>query len=382
MNASHRVESGEPVPRILCVDDTPHNIRLLEAILTPCGYQVVGAASGEEALAQVAADPPDLVLLDVVMPGLDGYEVCRQLRNEPAWSVLPIVMITASGEQEKARALDAGADDFIVKPFNQPELLARVRSLLRIKLYNDTIQKQALELAELNRTLEQRVQAQVEELERLGRLRRFLPPQVANAILSSGEDSMMESHRRLITVVFCDLRGFTAFAELAEPEEVMSVLREFHECIGVIVHEHEGTVGFFEGDGLMVLFNDPVPCPEPEALAVRMAVAMRTEMEALIARWRRLGHELGFGAGIARGYATLGTIGFEGRYDYGAIGTVVNMAARLCAEANPGQVLISQQVLAEIEDLVEAEALPPLSLKGFHRPVAAFAVKSLKASGR
>ena len=365
---------------VLVVDDLPQNVRLLDAVLTPRGFRVVGVSSGEEALASVQEQVPDIVLLDIVMPGLDGYEVCRRLRQDPLTAFLPVVMITASGDQEKLKALEAGADDFIPKPFNQAELLARVRSLLRIKSYNDTIQRQAAELAEWNRTLEARVQSQVEELERLGRLRRFLAPPLADAILSAGDESVLQTHRRLIAVVFCDLRDFTAFAELAEPEEVMAVLRAFHDCIGGTVHEHEGTVGFFNGDGLMVLFNDPLPCPDPEARAVRMAVAMRSRMDDLLAGWRRRGHELGFGVGVARGYATLGTIGFEGRYDYSAIGTAVTLAARLCDEALPGQILISRPVYAEVEAVVEVEPLPPLTLKGIHRPVPAFNVLALVPS--
>lgn len=367
-------------PKILVVDDTPHNIRLLEAVLAPRGYSVIPATSGAEALSLVSSQRPDLILLDILMPGMDGYEVCRRLRADPATQFLPVVMITASGEQEKLKALEAGADDFIPKPFNQSELLARVRSLLRIKDYHDTIQAQAAELVEWNRTLSARVQTQVEELERLGRLRRFLSPQLAEAVLSSGDESVLESHRPLIALVFCDLRGFTAFAEITEPEEVMGVLREFHDTIGAIVHQYEGTVGFFNGDGMMVLFNDPLPCPNPEAHAVRMAVAMRGQMDSLIARWQRRGHNLGFGVGVARGYATLGTIGFEGRFDYGAIGSVVNLASRLCDEAQPGQILVSQQVYAEVEEIVEARSLPPLTLKGILRPVPAFNVEALRTT--
>ena len=316
---------------------------------------MVTATSGDEALERVRAEPVDLVLLDIVMPGMDGYEVCRRLRADPATEFLPVVMITASGEQEKVAAIEAGADDFIAKPFDQAELLARVRSLLRIKRYHDTIEAQAAELAAWNRQLEQRVEEQVTELERARRLRRFLSPQVAELVMSSGDESFLESHRREITVVFCDLRGFTAFAETVEPEDVMLVLGEYHAALGDLVHRYEGTLERFTGDGLMVFFNDPLPCPDAPERAVRMAVAMRNRVATLAEGWHRMGHDLDFGVGIAQGHATLGRIGFEGRFDYAAIGNVTNLAARLCAEAGPGQILISQRVYAAAEDLVTAE---------------------------
>lgn len=367
----------ETQPKILVVDDNPQNVKLLEAVLAPRGYLVVSANSGPEALDKLASEQPDLVLLDVVMPGMDGYEVCRRLRDDASTRLLPVVMITASGDQEKTRAIEAGADDFILKPFNQPELLARVKSLLRIKEYHDTIQRQTAELAELNLTLQARVQQQVEELERLSRLRRFLSPQLAELIVSSGDDKLLDSHRREIAVVFCDLRGFTAFAETAEPEEVMGVLGEYHEALGALIFRFEGTLGHFAGDGLMVFFNDPFPCPDPAAQAVRMTVAMREQMGELTASWRKRGYDLGFGAGVALGYATLGKIGFEGRFDYGSIGTVVNLASRLCDEAVAGQILVSQRVYTAVEGLVEAQRMEDFSLKGFHRPVPAFQVLRL-----
>jgi adenylate cyclase len=363
--------------RILVVDDTPHNIKLLEAVLFPRGYQVIPAMSGAEALAKVPTERPDLILCDVLMPGMDGYEVCRRLRADPETRLLPVIMITASGEQEKIKAIDAGADDFVLKPFNQAELLARVRSLLRIKEYHDTIQAQAAELAEWNRRLEERVREQVAELDRVGRLRRFLSPQLAEMIVSAGDERILESHRREITVVFTDLRGFTAFAETAEPEDVMGVLREYHAAMGELIFRFQGTLERFTGDGLMVFFNDPIPCPDPPVQAVRMAVAMRARAAELARAWRRRGHDLGFGVGIAVGYATLGRIGFEGRWDYGAIGSVTNLAARLCGEAQPGQILISERVHLMIEDLLEVEPLGELVLKGFHRPVGAYNVLAI-----
>ena len=365
---------------ILVVDDLAQNIKLLEAILSPRGYSVMTAESGEAALQAVGRELPDLVLLDVLMPGMDGYEVCRRLRADPATAYLPIVMVTAHGDQEKLNAIEAGADDFLVKPIDQPELLARVRSLVRIKRYHDTIEEQSAALAEWNRTLEQRVADQVEELERVGRLKRFLSPQVVDVVTSSGDESFFESHRREITVVFCDLRGFTSFAETVEPEDLMAVLREYHAALGDLANRFEGTIERFAGDGMMVFFNDPLPCPDAPVRAVRMAVAMRSRLDTLGENWRRLGHALQFGAGIAQGYATIGAVGFEGRFDYAAIGTVTNLAERLCAEARPGQILISPRVHAAASEVLIAEPVGELELRGFARPTAAYNVVGLDAA--
>ena len=320
---------------ILAVDDLPQNLRLLDAVLSPRGYRVLTAASGEEALAMLPTSGADLVLLDIVMPGMDGYEVCRRIRSSPGFEFLPVVMITASGDQEKVRAIEAGADDFVSKPFNQGELLARVASLARVKRYQDTIERQAAELARWNAELEARVDAQVDELQRVNRLRRFLSPQLVDLVIDSGDEAFLGSHRREIVVVFCDLRGFTPFAEASEPEEVMGVLAEYHEALGELIYRFEGTLERFTGDGLMVFFNDPLPVDDPAERAVPMAVAMRDRVAELAAGWSRRGNDLGFGIGIAQGFATLGRIGFEGRFDYAAIGSVTNLAARLCAEAGP-----------------------------------------------
>ena len=368
-------------PRILVVDDQPESIRLLHAVLSPRGYSVDSVSSGAEALERLAAEPaPDLVLLDVVMPEIDGYEVCRRIRATPATELLPIVMLTASSGEERLRALEAGADDFLMKPFDQAELLARARSLIRIKHYHDTIRQQATELAEWNRELEDRVEEQVAQIDRMGRLKRFLSPQVADLIVSSGDDSFLESHRREITVVFCDLRGFTAFAETAEPEVTMTVLREYHTALGDLVFRFEGTLERFTGDGLMVFFNDPMPCPDASIRSVRMAVAMRDRVADLAEEWHRSGHELGFSVGIAQGYATLGRVGFEGRFDYAAIGTVTNLAARLCDAADAGKILVSQRVHAAVDDLVVSNQVSELPLKGFSRPVTSYEIVALDAA--
>jgi class 3 adenylate cyclase/CheY-like chemotaxis protein len=366
--------------KILAVDDTPENLRLLEAILGPRGYTLVTADSGTAGLEAVHREQPDLVMLDIVMPGLNGYDVCRRLRDDPATRFLPIVMITASGDQERVQALEAGADDFIAKPFNQLELLARVRSLLRIKEYHDTVKHQSIELAEWNRSLEARVREQVEEIERMSRLRRFLSPQIAELVLS--QEALLQPHRREISVVFCDLRGFTTFSETAEPEESLAVLRDYHQAVGAAVFRHEGTLEHFAGDGVMVWFNDPVPQEDHALRAVRMAVAVRERMVEQFEKGGKRGHTLGFGAGIAMGHATLGRIGFEGRYDYGAVGNVTNLAQRLSAEAKPGQILVSQRVFGAIETAVESESVGELLLKGYSRPMAAYSVVTLRALAR
>src|SRR5262249_33783761 len=222
---------------------------------------------------------------------------------------------------------------------------------------------------------------QLTALERMGRLKRFFTPSLAELLVSSGGEKLLESHRREVTVVFCDLRGFASFANTTEPEEVMGILGEYHAAMGELIFRFEGTLERFTGDGFMVFFNDPVPCPDPAARAVRMAVGMRQQMRELTGKWQRRGHVLDFGVGIAHGYATLGMIGFEGRVDYAAIGPVTNLAARLCAEAQGGQILISQPVYAALEELVEAEPLGEFSLKGFLQPVPVFNVRELKEQG-
>jgi adenylate cyclase len=311
------------------------------------------------------------------MPGMDGYDVCRRIRGEPSTAFLPVVMITASGDQEKTRAIEAGADDFISKPIHQGELLARVTSLARIKRYHDTITRQAAELAQWNAELEARVQTQLQELQRVNRLRRFLSPQVAELVINSGDDSILLSHRREIVVVFCDLRGFTSFAESSEPEEVMTILGEYHATLGELIFRYQGTLERFTGDGLMVFFNDPIPLDEPARRAVEMALAMRDRVETLTEDWSRLGHDLGFGVGIAQGFATLGRIGYEGRFDYAAIGSVTNLAARLCAEAGSGQVLVAQRVFSAVESHAVGEPVGVLELRGFRRSIRAFNVSSM-----
>ncbi len=368
--------------RILVVDDVPANVRLLEAVLAGHGYEVVTASDGIAALEAVGSARPDLVLLDVMMPGLDGYAVCRNLREHDETAVLPVIMVTSSSGEEKTRAIAAGADDFIPKPFDHEELLTRVRSLLRIKRYHDTIKAQAAELADLNRTLEERVQEQVTELGRLRRLRRFLSPQLAEAIVSSGDETIVESHRSQVAMIFADLRGWTTFVDAVEPEELMRVLREFHDAVGRLVKRFDATVGFLEGDGVQLFFNDPIAIPDAPMRAVRLGCALRQEMAELIPVWRKRGYDLDFGAGVALGYATCGEIGFEGRSDYAAIGAVTNLASRLADEASGGQILITQRLYAEVEDAVDVEPAGEFALKGFRQAVTAFNVVSVRGAAR
>ena len=322
--------------KVLVVDDQPPNVRLLEAILSPRGYDVLTASSGEEALELIGAEDIDLVLLDILMPGMDGYEVCRRIRDQVDTAYLPVVMVTASGDEQKVKALEAGADDFLTKPVNQSELLARVASLARIKRYQDTIKRQAAELTAWNQELETRVESQVSQLQRMGRLRRFLSPQLAELIVDSGDESFLASHRREIVVVFCD--------------------------------------------GLMVFFNDPVRCEDGPLRALRMSVAMRTRVRGLAETWSRRGHDLGLGIGVAQGYATLGTIGFDGRLDYAAIGSVTNLAARLCADAEPWQILATERVYTAAGDVVIGEDAGLREVRGFSRTVHAYSIRGLDNS--
>jgi adenylate cyclase len=364
--------------RILVADDTPANVRMLETRLAREGYEVCVARDGEETLAIAREAKPDLILLDIMMPKVDGIEVCRRLKGDASLPFTPIIMVTAlTDTKDVVAGLEAGGDDYLTKPIDAHALLARVKSMLRIKSLHDTVRAQALELERWNATLEERVKAQLAELERISRLKRFFSPQLAQLILQGGAADPLQSHRREVTVVFLDLRGFTAFAEAAEPEDVMNVLREYHACMGKIVLAHEGTLERFTGDGVVVFFNDPIPVDDAPQRALRMAVAIRGRVGQLTEGWQRQGYALALGVGIAQGHATLGRIGFEGRIDYAAIGSVTNLAARLCAEASAGQILISQRVHAAADGMVTADWVGELALRGFSRPTSTYNVVGL-----
>jgi adenylate cyclase len=367
--------------RVLVVDDIPANVKLLEARLSAEYFAVLTAHSPAEGLAILQREHVDVVLLDVMMPGMDGYEVLTRLKGEPKLRAIPVVMISALDEiASVARCIELGAEDYLAKPFDPVLLRARIGACLEKKRLHDQEATLRRELEEWNRTLEDRVKEQVGLVEQLGRLKRFFSPQLAELIVAGGAEDPLKTHRREVTVVFLDLRGFTAFAETAEPEEVMGVLREYHHEMGGLILEHEGTLERFTGDGMMIFFNDPVEVPNPAERALRMAVAMRDRVATLAAGWRKRGWDLGLGVGIAQGYATIGAIGFEGRWDYGAIGTVTNLAARLCGEAKGGQILVPSRVAAAVEKLIEAEEIGSIALKGLARPVPTWSVLGLSGA--
>jgi adenylate cyclase len=362
-------------PRILIVDDSEANRDVLMSRLGPHGYDLVQAADGEQAIEAARAIRPDLILLDVVMPKLDGVEATKRLKADASLPFTPIILVTSKTDAADVVAgLDAGADEYLTKPVDRTSLLARVKSMLRVKEMHDKIAAQAADLATWNRTLEKRVADQLDQIERVSRLKRFLAPQVAELIVAESNEHILESHRREITVVFGDLRGFSGFAETAEPEEVIAVLRDYHTNLGPLVHKYAGTLERFLGDGFLILFNDPLPCAEPSIQAVQMAIEMRERFAVLAADWRERGHDLGFAMGISHGFATLGRIGFEGRFEYSAVGNVVNLAARLCAQAASGQILIDPPVRIAVQTLAEVEPAGEFLPKGFSRQVKAFNV--------
>jgi len=357
--------------RILVVDDQRSNVELMAGVLKARGYDVVTAADGEAALEQVREASPDIVVSDILMPGMDGYELCRRLRASPATALLPVVLVTSLDPQgERIRGIEAGADDFITKPVNWDELFARVRSLLRVKALQD-------ELKGWNQKLEARVKKQVKQLERLSRLKRFFSPSVADAI-AAGSEGLLEPHRREITAVFLDLRGFTAFTDRADPDEVLDLLRAYHATLGRLVDEHGGTLEHFAGDGIMIFFNDPLPVERAAEKSVRMALSLQKAFTPISAAWAKLGHEVGLGIGIAQGEATLGVIGFENRWEYAAIGNVPNLAARLCGAARAGEIILDAQTEREVAHMADTEPMGTLTLRGFAQPVAAFRLKSIK----
>jgi adenylate cyclase len=357
--------------RILVVDDQRTNAEMVAGLLRNLGYDVQIAMDGAAALQRVRAAAPDLVVSDINMPVMTGYELCRSLRADPTTALLPVILITSTEAQtERIKGIEAGADDFLMKPVNWPELFGRVKRLLRVKALQD-------EVKQLNARLEERVRDQVSQLQRLGRLKRFFSRQVAEAIVAGGED-LLKPHRREITAVFLDLRGFTAFTDRADPDEVLELLRSYHAALGRTVDEFGGTLEHFAGDGMMIFFNDPFPVDRPAERAVRMSIALQRDFLPIAEAWDKLGHQVGLGIGIAQGEATLGVIGFEQRWEYAAIGNVPNLAARLCGQAGAGEIVLDAQTERDVAHLADTDSVGPLSLRGFHHPVPAFRLKALK----
>lgn len=365
-------------PRILVVDDNETNRDILITRLAVHGYELLQAGDGEEAIEAVRRHAPDLVLLDVMMPKIDGIGVCRRLKSDREFPFTPVILVTAKADtRDIVAGLEAGADEYLTKPVDQSALVARVRSMLRFKALHDQVQAQASDLASLNHTLEKRVIDQVAEIERGRHLKRFLPPQVAE-LIANGNLEALKSHRREVVAVMCDLRGFTSFAETGEPEDVIALLQDYHRIVVPLVFTHEGTLERFIGDGILVIFNDPLPCNDPAGRAVRMAVEMREAVAHLSQAWKHRGQDIGFGIGIAQGFATIGQIGFEGRVEYSTIGTVINLAARLCGEAADGQVLVSRRIANAVDQTAVAKPVGELKLKGLSRAVTAFNIEGLR----
>ncbi len=358
--------------RILVVDDQRTNAEMVSGLLGNLGYEVDVASNGEEALERVASKAPDLVISDILMPRMDGYELCRRLRASAATALLPVILVTSAEPQtERVKGVEAGADDFLAKPVNWAELFARVKRLLHVKSLQD-------EIKHLNAQLEQRVQEQVAQLARLSRMKRFFSRAVAEAIGAPGGEELLEPHRREITAVFLDLRGFTAFTDRADPDEVMELLRAYHLTLGRTVDEFGGTLEHFAGDGVMIFFNDPIEVEKPAERAIRMALALQRAFNPIAEAWLKLGHEVGLGIGIAQGDATLGVIGFEQRWEYAAIGNVPNLAARLCGSAHAGEIIVDGQTEHDIVHVADTEFVGALTLRGFQQPVPAFRLRKLR----
>jgi adenylate cyclase len=355
----------------LVVDDSSVNRMLLARHLASIGIDSREASDGRSAIEALTAQSDDVavVLLDVMMPEMDGYETLAAIKSDESLRHLPVIMISAVDELDSvARCLEMGAADFLPKPFDPVILAARVRASLADKRLHDV----EVAHAEAQRMLLETIERQKSELAR------FLSPQVAALVSSPEGEQLLAGHRREATAVFCDLRGFTAFSDSTEPEEVLGVLREYHAAMGELIVEHGGTLEHFAGDGMMVFFNDPVLQPDHVQRAVRMAMAMRDRFGTLNSRWSKLGFDLGLGIGIATGYATLGRIGFEGRYDYGMVGTAVIVASRLSSAAAPDQILLNPRAHAAVEELVDGEPVGELQLKGFARPIPTINVVGLK----
>jgi adenylate cyclase len=358
----------------LIVDDSRVNRLVLVRQLSGLKLDVLEAENGVEALDLLRAhsDVIDVVLLDVIMPELDGYETLAAMKSDEGTRHIPVIIVSGVEELDSVvRCIELGATDYLTKPINPRILEARLNASLAAKRLRDL----ELEYIDQQRRMTETIERQKTELSR------FLSPQISSLISSADGERLLAGHRRQITVAFCDLRGFTSFAEQADPEELFGVLGDYHRMMGEAITEHGGTLEHFAGDGVMIYFNDPIEQEDHVERAVRMAMAMRDRFQSIAHAWRKRGYELGFGVGIATGYATLGRIGYEGRYDYGAIGNVVILASRLSTQAAADQILLSQRAAGAVEDVVEIESLGELQIKGLSRPVSASNVLAARTQG-
>jgi len=346
--------------RVLIVDDVASNLLILEAILSQ-EYDLLVSMTGEEALRIAAEKLPDLIVLDIKLPDIDGFEVCRRLKADAATRHIPVIFCTALDEvKDERHGFEVGAVDYVTKPLSEPVVQARVRAHLA--------------LSQHSRWLASTVHAQSDQLARLGRLRSFFSPKLAETILASGSEDALNTHRGEISAVRCDLHGFAHFNEAAEPEEVMEFLREYHAILGRVIDAHDGVLMRFSGESAMVIFNDPVPHENHATMALEMATALRSAFGGLATRWRERGQTVAISIGVALGFATLGPIGFPGRWDYGVIGRVADLAGRLAAMADAGCILVDQRAMARIGAPPGARRVGPFSLEGFAAPVGAWAV--------
>ena len=356
------------------MDDNVQNVKLLEVYMAS-KYETLKAYNGQEALAKVKSDHPDLILLDVMMPGLNGYQVCKILKEHEDTNPIPVIMVTTlKGKEEKIKGLDVGADDFLIKPVDSTELLARVKSLIRIKYFHDELSKANKNLKKLNETLEERVKAQVEQVQRLSNMKRYISPQIVESLIAD-RTTVGQAKRKNLTIFFSDIRDFTKIAEEMEPEELLEMLNKYFSEMTEIVFKHGGTLDKFMGDGIMGFIGDPCEYPDHSLRGVKMAMEMQFKAQALNKKWAFYSiTPIQIGIGLHTGYVTVGNIGSETHMDYTVIGRNVNLAARLQEEAKPGQILISRRTYSLVKGMVEVKELGKIEVKGFEKPVVAYDV--------
>jgi len=359
-------------PKILVVDDNPQNVQIMKARLSTQDYDIIEAFDGEQALKKVEEQDPDLILLDVMMPKMDGFQVCQKLKSDDKTKLIPIIIVSArAGTEDILKGLELGADEYLPKPYEHVELLARVKNMLKLRIAQKDLQ-------ELNNTLEEKVRKQVALLESEKRLERYLNPQVVDMIMKGGELSKMMNSRKLLTLFVSDINNFSGISERTEPEDVVALLNNYFSSMSDIVFKYGGTLDKFLGDGLLVFFGDPMPYEDHAQRAINMALEMKEKVEELRKDWKAAGHDLDITVGINTGFATVGNMGSEKRLEYTVIGNQVNLAFRLCAEAKPGQIVISQRTYSLVEKDFAIEKIGDVTVKGIITPVTIYNVTGKK----